>query len=394
MELIMEDERVLQEKMEKDVPQTIKQMGGLDQEIRIYMEDYVYTYLYQYGQSKGQTEKVAALVGRYMEMEGEVVCIISGAIQGKGVVQRGGIEDFSDETWQHIYDQMDLYFPRTELLGWAHIQNGFGSFLMDKDEVFHLDCFKERWNIFYAMDVVERVDTFYVQGETAKILRPAKGYFIYYDKNEAMQEYMLDNPVNKPKMGLEDWEEEQTEFAFAPRELEDDVATEERMDAAKKIRAVLQQRETTVKKEKRNRYATLAACSCVLSAISLGVVLSLVNYMGRVQDLEGEISIVQSAYLAMESQVEQTLAEAQSQTQAVFSAETEPLSEMLADAVSGSKNMEKEAVGVWHMIATGENLIRLSEQYYGNDQWVDSIMEANGLDDADKIYAGQEIWIP
>ncbi|WP_317855770.1 LysM peptidoglycan-binding domain-containing protein [Chakrabartyella piscis] len=382
------------EERKEEIPETIKQMGGLDDEIRIYVEDYVYTYLYQYGRSMGATEKIAALVGRYMEINGELICVVSGAIQGRKTIQSGGVESFCDETWEDIYDQMDTYFVGQELLGWVHIQNGFGSYLMTKDETFHLANFKEKWNLFYVLDVVDHVDTFYVQNQTTKTLRQARGYFVYYDKNEEMQNYMMENPLMKPKIAMEDMEmypseEEEEEPAFAPRE-SIPPAEMERMDAAKKIRAVLQRREVKAKKQKRNRYATMATFSCVLSAISLCLGLSLVNYMGKLRDLEGEITVVQSAYSTMETRLEEKLAEVQ--TQAVFSVETESFSEILTE--TESKEKVKEAVGVWHMIASGDSLTRLSEQYYGNGNWVDDIMEVNDLDNPDMIFAGQEIWIP
>lgn len=82
------------------MPKRTKQMGGIEQRLRIFVEDYVYTYLYQYGRSGGGAEKLAALVGKYYELEGQRVLLISGAIQAKGTVQEGGTERFGDETWE------------------------------------------------------------------------------------------------------------------------------------------------------------------------------------------------------------------------------------------------------------------------------------------------------
>lgn len=66
------------------MPKRTKQMGGIEQRLRIFVEDYVYTYLYQYGRSGGGAEKLAALVGKYYELEGQRVLLISGAIQAEG----------------------------------------------------------------------------------------------------------------------------------------------------------------------------------------------------------------------------------------------------------------------------------------------------------------------
>ena len=72
---------------EFSLPSKTKQMGSIENEVKIYMEDYVYTYLYQYGKSGGGKEKLAALVGRHYNVEGQETLIISGAIQGKGTMQ-------------------------------------------------------------------------------------------------------------------------------------------------------------------------------------------------------------------------------------------------------------------------------------------------------------------
>ena len=66
------------------MPKRTKQMGGIEQRLRIFVEDYVYTYLYQYGRSGGGAEKLAALVGKYYELEGQRVLLISGAQTGEG----------------------------------------------------------------------------------------------------------------------------------------------------------------------------------------------------------------------------------------------------------------------------------------------------------------------
>ena len=46
------------------LPGNVKQMGAPDDELRIYMEDYVHTYLYQYSRSSVNGEKLAVLMGQ------------------------------------------------------------------------------------------------------------------------------------------------------------------------------------------------------------------------------------------------------------------------------------------------------------------------------------------
>ena len=213
---------------EKEMPARVKQMGGIDSTVRIFMEDYVYTYLYQYGRSEGGKEKLAVLVGRHYVVNGQETILISGAIQGKRTVQENGLERFTEETWEHVGGEMETYFKGMTIVGWVHCQPGFGAFLMTKDEEMHRAYFKEQWQVLFVLDTVDKLDTFYVYDEEGKGLRQARGYFIYYDKNREMQEYMLENSLVRPKGE----ERERTE------DVESRPAQQERMDAAQEIRQI------------------------------------------------------------------------------------------------------------------------------------------------------------
>ena len=60
------------------IPSHIKQIGSIENDIKIYVEDYVYTYLYQYARSGGNKEKLAALAGKRIVIDGQQNIIISG----------------------------------------------------------------------------------------------------------------------------------------------------------------------------------------------------------------------------------------------------------------------------------------------------------------------------
>lgn len=91
------------------LPSNVKQMGSIEEGIRIYVEDYVYTYLYQYARSGGNKEKLAALAGKHMTVQGQEVIMISGAIQAKDTKQERVQKvlqrihgDISMDRWRYI----------------------------------------------------------------------------------------------------------------------------------------------------------------------------------------------------------------------------------------------------------------------------------------------------
>ena len=57
-------------------------------------------------------------------------------------------------------------------------------------EKIHSDNFKDKGPIFYTADPLDREDAFYLY-ENGHLFRQ-HGYYIYYDRNEAMQNYMFE----------------------------------------------------------------------------------------------------------------------------------------------------------------------------------------------------------
>ena len=378
MESYFEKDSNLREREERefDTPARVKQMGGMENSIKIFMEDYVYTYLYQYGRSGGGKEKLAALVGRHYVVNGQETVVISGAIQGKGTVQENGVERFTDETWEYIGGQMQKYFAGMSIVGWVHCQPGFGAFLMAKDEGFHREYFKEKWQVLYVLDTVDKLDTFYICNEEGTGLRQARGYFVYYDKNREMQEYMLENSMVKPKEVQVQEEQEAEAVLMEERRERRKPTQEERLDAAQDIRRVLKKRELAAKQAKKEHDRLLAAVSCVLCVVCVSLGIAMWQSLDRLQMVEQELMAMQSSY--------QTLAEdfAGVKVQSVFAVQQ-------ADTAEEKMEMTKK-----YIVEGGDSLGYISRKFYGDNEGIERIMAANGLENADMIYEGQALWIP
>ncbi len=383
-------------------PDKTKQMGGIESYMKLYMEDYVYTYLYQYGRSGGGKEKLAALVGRHYVVDGQDTLVISGAIQAKGTVQQNGVECFSEETWEYIGGQMETYFKGLSILGWVHCQPGFGTFLMARDETFHREYFKEKWQVLFAVDTVDKMDVFYLYNEDGMGLRQARGYFIYYDKNEEMQEYMLENSMVRPKeMNRAEIEEqsEQAERAVEPRERRRRKPTpEERMDAAREIRRTLQKRAQEAEQEKKGQYVMLAGVSCALCVVCLCMGLAMLRSLNRLQVVETELVAMRDSYYALAEDFEDV------KVQNVFAAEDTSAREngakaaetaMTAETAGTSSAAQSAGREVQvYKVESGDSVAYISRKFYGDTSGIERIIAANDLQNADLIYEGQALLIP
>ena len=380
MEYYFDGESKLHEKGEKefDTPARVRQMGGIENGIKIFVEDYVYTYLYQYGRSGGGKEKLAALIGRHYIVNGQETVVISGAIQGKGTVQENGMERFGEETWEYIGGQMQTYFKGQKIVGWVHCQPGFGAFLMTKDEVFHREYFKEKWQVLFVLDTADKLDSFYMYNEEGTGLRQARGYFVYYDKNREMQEYMLENSMVKPK---EEQEEVRTAAAMATEERKGRRTQEERMDAAQDFRRVLKKREATAKQVKREHDRLLAAVSCVLCVVCVSLGIAMMQSLDRLQTVETELLAMRDSYQTLAADFEGV------KVQSVFAVQETKPEEKAEEKTASEKNRK-------YVVERGDSLGYISRKFYGDNSGIEKIMDTNELINADMIYEGQVLWLP
>ena len=389
MEYYFDGDSNLYDKTEKEFssPARVKQMGSIEGSVKIFVEDYVYTYLYQYGRSGGGREKLAALIGRHYVVNGQETVVISGAIQGKGTIQENGMERFSEETWEYIGGQMQTYFKGMSIVGWVHCQPGFGAFLMAKDESFHREYFREKWQVLFVLDTVDKLDTFYIYNEEGTSLRQARGYFIYYDKNREMQEYMLENSLVRPKE-TEGEKEQQERKRISAADGEEKAeerrrrkpTPEERMDAAKDIRRVLKKREAAAKQAKKEHDRLLAAVSCVLCVVCVSLGVAMMQSLDRLRTVETELMAMQTSYETLAEDFEGVKVQ---QVFAVQQAETQ------ADTAESAEEQTKK-----YIVEGGDSLGYISRKFYGDNSGVTRIMDVNGLVDADMIYEGQVLWIP
>lgn len=181
------------------LPTNIRQIGTAGDGLKIYVEDYVCSYLRQYAESGGHTEKVAFLVGKYMVIDGEPYVFVSGAIQGKFSEYKDNMESFTDQSFDYAADQLDKYFPGCEVLGWMQSQPGYGIYLNPSYADYHMANFTRPYQLLFVMDPVEKLNMFYSWNGDMTGINEASGYFIYYDQNKGMQEYMNDNRISRVK---------------------------------------------------------------------------------------------------------------------------------------------------------------------------------------------------
>lgn len=176
-----------QEEQEIKPPKNIRQVGSPKGRHKIYMEDYVYTYLRN--QAQVSRKCAAVLLGKSYVSRDIRYTFISGAVEcGEAVFQFDSI--YLDESfWEYIYAEGKEYFPDTMVVGWFVGEQGEGMNLSATIESAHRKYFAGRDKVLMLMDVEEEEELFYIYEQG--YLQKREGYYVYYEKNIAMQEYMI-----------------------------------------------------------------------------------------------------------------------------------------------------------------------------------------------------------
>lgn len=171
------------------LPKNIRQIGIPSGNRRIYIEDYVMTYLNQLANPNSTFARGAILVGESVKGTNGEVVFVSGALAAQNLELDLEESIFDGETWSYIYQEVKTYFPDLEVVGWFLSRMGFSTVINDMIVKIHMDNFAGPDKVLYIMDALEGEDAFYMmEGEG---LRRQSGYYIYYARNEAMQNFMI-----------------------------------------------------------------------------------------------------------------------------------------------------------------------------------------------------------
>lgn len=352
--------------MERQFPKNVRQIGNVSDEPKIYMEDYVDTYLNQLRMKAIDSPIAALLTGEIVEQEGQAVVYISGALQIEAVEVAGTEIRMDEEIWKRTQEERDTHFPEQEAVGWCMIETGHPMGLNQGVGELHRKLFEKENTVFVWRDALETDEIFYAckYGE----LMQMGGHYIYYERNPTMQSYMIRT---------------RKENGVTPSELVEDRA-------AKNFRSAV--REKMEYKEQHQSSAFAYITSAVLVLIVLVIGITTVNNFDKMKAVQNSL---------------ETLSETVGGGQADAKTRTE--------TAETAKNNAKEASGTvkkaegtttsetsdgqlsdqdFYVVQKGETLAGISQKLYGDTSHVKAICKMNGLSDGNLIYIGQKLLLP
>ncbi len=399
--------------MERQFPKNVKQIGNVSDNPKIYVEDYADTFLNQI--CHHQEEAAGAfLVGEQVMIDSQPCVFIYGAVRMPEVPMNGTSLEISDEFVQRIREEKEKHFQEGEIVGWFLALPGQKAELNENIRKIHEKTFPKTNTIFIIRDTVAKEEMFFAY--KYHDLLEIGGHYIYYEKNSAMQNYMI---FTHKQNGV------------TPSEVVADRA-------AKDFRSLVRDRMEKQEKKKGNRLSYVASTALILIAIVIGI--SLVNNYDKMKTVQNSIAVLSRAVdekntddssgetAVQNEQTAEELASADSPQSAETEAaapETEqeavPVSGEIvqpetvpetlgegdaADPASAPTEDPGQAVGTsenaeallsesdYYIVQKGDTLAGISKKVYGDISHVEAICKMNGLKDGNLIFIGEKLLLP
>ena len=371
-------------KTEQQLPKNIRQIGSPAGHTKVYIEDYVITFLNSLSMDKNTYVRGAILFGEKKQIGNDLVIFIRGAIEGQNLELDLDETVFDDEVWREIYQQKERLFSGLDVIGWALLRMGFSVRLNDKIKKTHFENFPGEGKVLYMMDDLEGEDAFYVfRGED---LSRQNGYYIYYEKNPMMQNYLVER--------RQDIKEVQT--------------YEKMMESRRDEKLIRQFREKISKKTKSNQRKGRIRNISTAAAVTIMMIMggTMYYYAGQDQSINFK-EVVNGAVHTMGKGVSDQISTKSSTTSVKITKRLDSATQTSThkkeqkttqSTIKQKQKTQKVSSGQYksytYTVKSGETLVSISRKVYGTQKLVQRIKKANALSDENQIYPGQKLIIP
>ncbi len=405
-----------------ELPKNVTQVGEADKSCKVYMEDYVMSYMKQMNRFAEDKEMAIALYGRRSTEQELTYCFVYGA--GKLDYIQKAVKHLSQAQTQEVERLRRKYFPECEFVGYL-ILNG---------------------EMIEGIHIADPNGCHYV-----------KGYACFYEKNDNMLAYMLDNRVTQSQEEVVEQDKyEQAKNRQEERRLEYEAAREKAV-VPKASAGQRTEKETELRmKNMRFAAASMFVLLCLVSVVTLqtddvsqdvATKIKRILHTTKMQEEAGQEAIQAMSddtvnALVAEENLEEAIRKENQMTQTplpqtadggnVGQQETLPAPTTVAEpqvvlqaspvptfaptpiptpaptlaptpvpTPQPTPEPEPTVAPVLsqmtqntYVIRSGDTLIGISLSQYGSEAYVKEICELNHISDPDNIQIGQKILLP
>lgn len=409
------------------IPKNIKQVGESNSSKKIYIEDYVVTYIKELASKEYTGLKIAVLLGDCIKEKDIKNIFIYGAVEVNGISLETDTV-FSNDSWTSIYEDIHKYFHDIKIVGWYL---GGPSFLLEDEErikKIHVDNFAGADKTLLRYDSLENEEEFYIYEHNQ--LKQQSGYYIYYERNEEMQNYMVDH---KPGEVVPDHIKESKVIQGIKNEIKDQ----------------------RVHENNKNIRHLIYAAGTLVAVIMIVIGATIINNTDSIKDLQRQLNNMSGNMVASDDEEDQVGEEGKEADDKTIEVETigGQMTNGKLDDVVGDKDKDSEVSDsdddstesgekedgsseagkegndstsqanndnqenetskddttetdanseevasdinyVKYTIQQGETLAAICRKLYNSTEYLSLILEVNEIEDQDTIFYGQDIMVP
>ncbi len=395
--------------MKRQLPKNVRQIGNVSDSSKIYVEDYVDTFLNQLCEKVDQTPIGAFLVGEIVQEEEEDYIYVYGALQMKEVIQKGRDIFIDEDTWKNACETSKEYFGNAEILGWFLTSEGQALEVNHNIMKVHQKLFSREKSIFIAKEAREKEERYFVH--KYKDLMECGGHYIYYERNIEMQNYMI---ASRKRTGM------------TPSEIIEDTVT-------KNFRGII--RDRMEKSEQKSRSKNMYALSAFMVLVVLVIGITMINNydkmvgvqstLGRLNETDskqkdavetigtvikaetGDNDTPKSDGKKEEAKDSDTKTDDTQKPDGQAPDTTEPEQPQQAEQPQQPEQPQQSEQPQQpqktdpsateenlYVVQKGDTLASISKEKYGDSSHVDAICRMNGLEDGNLIFIGQKLLLP
>lgn len=413
IEVIYKEDKDDQETVQEpfSMPRNVRQIGLTNGDYRIYVEDYVYTFLSSLAEEeKTDGQGMAAVLTGEIQWTADMTCIfVKGAIAADSMDAAAEHIDFSEKVWQQLQDDKEQYFPEQEIVGWFFTQRQMALEITELFVKVHLRHFGGE-KVLMLMEPGEREDAFfrYDSGTMVQL----NGYYIYYEKNSQMQTYMIERNQRK---GQEPSEKVEDKAVRNFRKIIDSKKPEEREEEKTSVfsyaatvclaLAVLvagvnfyrnQQESAGIPEDFRETSAAVAQMTPVITAEEIATQTETPTPTARAQNREkitatpiADVTITEVPLSTKSAEPDKVNTKKQKKEKS-SEEKNNSNSKIFAEETAAETENKRET----YVIRPGDTLYQISLKRYGTVEAMEQICALNGISANEIIYPGQVIVLP
>lgn len=359
--------------MERKFPKNVRQVGNVSDIPKIYLEDYVDTYLDQLRTRAKEEPTGALLLGENAVVEGLECVYITGAVRIEEVSEENGEICISDPAREAALRECAEYFPGRDVVGWALAAPGRPLVLSGSMVQIHEQLGLKKNSIF-IMKHPEEDEEIYFAYKFHELMQMG-GYYIFYEKNPDMQNYMINT---------------RKQIGVTPSEVVEDRA-------AKNFRSAV--KEKLEAQEQRSNSHLVYLTSVLLVVVVLAIGISAMNNYDKMNSVQSSIETLSKS---VQGSSENTVtaeedAAADQQEEQPDGAAASDVSAGAGDVQTGESGMsiqEGESGEEYYTVQRGDTLDKISLKLYGTTDEAEAICKMNGLTDGNLIFIGQKLLLP